>query len=483
MAAICGIIDFAWRNRATNWRVPTQRVLSFEFLTLTTQNSKLTLTPLVASKGAESMSKKGKIGLSLFAVAMLTLVIGIAASGTFNGTVAANNPSGPAANGPVGAAPSTYLAEGIWAEKAQEKILPNGVRVVQETKHDVSPPLRDIPPAAPQAKGEGEANENDNPFPVPEGNVKDTVVQRSFGPLVMPTPILVFEGIGFPQSTCSCAPPDTNGDVGPNHYVQIVNTAFQIWDKNGTSLQSPRAINTLFAGFGGPCQVQNNGDPIALYDSQADRWFLNQFTSSPPYYQCTAISTTPDPLGTYYRYGFQTSLTDFYDYQKYGVWPDAYYMTANVFEGDGGFRPSAIAFDRTRMLQGLSATFQEFNPGPFYGNILPTDLDGTVAPPAGEPNFFASQSGTNDRIRLWKFHVDFANPGNSTFTGPTSILVAPFDSNLCGGNPCVPQMGTTQKLQTLLDRPMFRLAYRNMGNYENLLLNHSVDELEIRDKG
>jgi hypothetical protein len=423
------------------------------------------------------MSKKGKIGLSLFAVTVLMLIIGIAASGTLSGTTAANVQSGPVANAPAGASNASYVAEGIWAQKPHEKTLPNGVRVVQEIKHDTSPPVRDIPVGPAIVRSEEAENENPNPFPVPEGNVKDTVVQRAFGALAMPTPILTFEGISVTTSGCGCLPPDTNGDVGPNHYVQSVNSAYQIWNKSGTSLQSARNINTIFAGFGGPCEARNDGDPIVLYDSQADRWFINQFTSGAPYTQCTAVSTTPDPTGSYHRYAFQTSATDFYDYQKYGVWPDGYYMTANVFEADGGFHPSAAVFDRAQMLAGNAATFQEFNPGNFYGNLLPSDFDGTMAPPAGAPNVFMTGSSTQDRLRIWEFHVDWATPANSTFTGPTDLMVAPLDQNLCGGSRnCIPQPGTTRRLDSLGNRAMYKFAYRNMGTYETWVTTQSVDE-------
>ena len=356
-----------------------------------------------------------------------------------------------------------------------EKQYPNGVRVVHEVKHDLSPALRDIPAKPPRAR-QREAPENPNPLPLNNEPVEDPVVQRYFGPLTMVTPTLTFEGISSSTSGCGCLPPDTNGDVGPNHYVQTVNTAFQIWNKSGSALTSAQSISTLFTGFGGVCEFTDDGDPIALYDSIADRWFINQFTSNPPYSQCTAVSKTGDPTGAYWRYQFTTSNTDFYDYQKYGVWPDGYYMTANVFGPSGGFsRPSMIAFDRAKMLAGQTATFQEFNPGNFYADILPSDFDGTTLPPAGSPNYFATIAGSNDRFRLWKFHVDWANPGSSTLTGPTNLLTAPYDPNLCGNAPCVPQQGTVRLLDTLGDHTMYRLAYRNMGTYETLVTNHSVD--------
>ena len=146
--------------------------------------------------------------------------------------------------------------------------------------------------------------------------------------------------------------------------------------------------NTLWSGFGGGCQTRNDGDPIVLYDPMADRWVISQFTAASPYGECVAVSTSPDPTGSYYRYFFQFSTTIFYDYPHMGVWPDGYYMSANRFTGNTYSGPAAIVFDRSKMLQGQAATFQAFNASSTYGTMLPADLDGATQPPAGEPEFF-----------------------------------------------------------------------------------------------
>jgi hypothetical protein len=411
------------------------------------------------------------LGVALIIVAIFGLLITRPpAQPAVGGTNSAKlQPAAP--SGGVGALSAAAALQGA---KPAEKTLPNGVRIINEVKHDTSPPLRDIPPAPPLTNKE--ENENPLPFAPQQTNVKDPVVQNFFGPHVMPTPILTFDGIDSVGSACGCLPPDTNGDVGPNHYVQTVNSSFAIWDKNGTVVQTPRQLRTLFTGFGGPCQTRNDGDPVVLYDQMADRWFISQFLSAAPYGMCIAISTSPDPTGSYNRYYFQLSLTDFYDYEKYGVWPDGYYMSANVFEGAGGFHPAAVVYDRAQMLAGATATAQEFNPGAFYGPMQPSDLDGPTAPPAGSPNFYVSDANTINQAYLWKFHVDWATPANSSFTGPTTLAVAPFDPNMCGGaRQCIPQSGTAIKIDAIADRPMYRLVYRNMGNYETLLLNHTVD--------
>src|SRR6266700_2166193 len=154
-----------------------------------------------------------------------------------------------------------------------------------------------------------------------------------------------------------------------------------------------------------------------------------------------------------------------------GVWSDGYYETFNMFNGNTFVGADACAYNRTAMLAGSAATQVCFQQGSSVGGLLPSDIDGTTAPPAGSPNYMV-YLGTNN-LNLFKFHVDFNTPANSTFTGPTVINVAAF-SPLCGGGTCVPQPSTTQKLDSLADRLMYRLAYRNFGSHESLVVNHSV---------
>src|SRR5205823_8788434 len=163
---------------------------------------------------------------------------------------------------------------------------------------DVSPPLRSIAPIRPQYDPNREIEKPKHvQRAAAPGKVVDSVAQHFFGPLAMPTPIQSFEGI---YNYWGGYPPDTNGEVGPNNYVQIVNLGFQIWNKIGATLYGPANFNTLFTGFGGPCEIRNDGDPIVVYDQMANRWLLTQFTVASPYYECIAISTSGDPTGRYY---------------------------------------------------------------------------------------------------------------------------------------------------------------------------------------
>jgi hypothetical protein len=273
-------------------------------------------------------------------------------------------------------------------------------------------------------------------------------------------------------------PPDTVGDIGPNHYVQTVNISLAIYDRSGTLLVGPSPINALWAGFGGPCEVNNHGDPIVRYDHLADRWLVSQFALGAGF-ECIAISRTPDPVaGGWYLYGFPTP--GFPDYPKIGVWPDGYYMgTQRGFPGGG---LDVYSFDRIRMLSGLPAgAVQFFVPAPSLF-LQPSDLDGP-APPTGTPNFFTrhvdgAQFGGADRLEIFAFSVNWGAPGSSTFTPLPSLPVAPFDAILCGSNffgNCVPQPGTAMRLETLPAWLMWRLQYRNFGTHETLVTNHTVN--------
>lgn len=278
------------------------------------------------------------------------------------------------------------------------------------------------------------------------------------------------------------APPDTTGDVGPNHYVQWVNLRYSIYTLSrdaGNNITAfnlvpgfPKQGNVVWQGFGGRCQSDNDGDPIVQYDQLADRWVLTQFAvSATPYTQCVAVSTSPDPTGTYFRYAFSYNRS-FNDYPKMGVWPDAYYITYNMFRNGASFTGNTVcAFERDRMLLGLSA--RQICANTTAGHSLePSDLEGTTLPPAGTPNLLMSITTATTTVQFWRFAVNWT-AGTGTLTGPTLIPVATF-ARACGGGACIPQPGTSQRLDSLADRLMYRLSYRNIAGSERLVINHSV---------
>jgi hypothetical protein len=273
------------------------------------------------------------------------------------------------------------------------------------------------------------------------------------------------------------ATPDTSGAVGATQYVQWVNLSFAVFDKaSGTMLYGPAFGSTLWTGFGGPCEQNNDGDIVAEYDKAAARWVMSQHAVSggPPFLQCVAVSQTSDATGSWNRYAF-TLPNDFPDYPKLGVWSDAYYLTINEQDPTtyANLGANVCALDRQNMLLGNAASMQCFQLATTYQSLLPSDLDGSLPPPQNSPNYLLNM-GTN-ALRLWKFHVDWQTPANTTLTGPVNIPVASFTKACSGSGFCVPQTGTSQLLDGIGDRLMYRLAYRNFPDgHESLVVSHSV---------
>lgn len=302
-------------------------------------------------------------------------------------------------------------------------------------------------------------------------------------------------GVGFtgPQGTMQSRNPSDNSlAVGPDHVIQIVNSRLAIYTKKGKQfpitgkvLLGPIVTNTIFAGFGGQCEKQTSGDAVVRYDQLAHRWLfiLPIFRRPPgeptaPYSMCYAVSVTADPMGKYYRYEFKRPL--FPDYPRPAIWPDGYYLPTST--GDTVIQKHACVADRTRMLQGLSATEQciIIDGSNFLNNA---DIDGQKLPPVGAPNIILAAGGTqlhqhfdDDVIYAYKFHVDWNDSANTRITGPIKIAVAPYHY-LCDGQltKCVPQPGTDVRLDAQGDKLMQRLVYRNVHGHESLVAIHSID--------
>ena len=282
----------------------------------------------------------------------------------------------------------------------------------------------------------------------------DPAVQNYFGAPKMPSTIANFEGV---NNVNGVLPPDTNGDVGPNHYVQWVNLSLAVYDKSGNLLLGPLAGNEIWNGFGGPCETNNNGDPIAVYDHLADRWLISQFAvpgGADGYHECIAVSQTADPTGAWHLYDFKISDTKMNDYPKFGVWHDGYYMTVNQFENASSWAGAGVAvFERDVMLAGGAARMiywdlESVNSN--YGSLLPADLDGR-APSVSAPNPIVSVADSDwgwpsDQLQLWECSPDWSDPASSVLgvSGVPNLTLdtAAFDSDLClPANNCIPQPG------------------------------------------
>jgi hypothetical protein len=390
---------------------------------------------------------------------------------------------------------------------------------------DVSPALRDLPPAArplvfdpgklvevePEPKRGGPRAHGVKPYSA------DGVLQLFKPAPTIPAPLLTFEGLSnldnFNVFGFRVIPPDPDGEVGPNHYVELINLIFAVYDKAGNLLVGPVDIGALWAGFAIEDCTDPSGDPIVLYDQLRDRWLLSQFTTRGfdeegnfnglPFYNCVAISQTGDPTGAYFRYAFITSQegstsTFFPDYPKYGVWKKSYLLTSRDFGSEGEYGISVYALEKNKMIAGNpnARAVHFFLDGndpailPLVGDgLLPADLDGTRQPKENAPipivgtqDDNASYGATFDALNIWELSVKWkANP-EASIVLKTQLPVASFDSIFpCApdSRDCLPQPGITDPAQYLdflsRQRPLFRLAYRNFKDYEALVTNQSVE--------
>jgi len=327
--------------------------------------------------------------------------------------------------------------------------------------------------------------------------------------LAIPSPLLTFEGLSnqdnFNLFGFRVNPPDPNGDVGPNHYVEIVNLAFAVYSKNGTLLLGPIDTGTLWADFEVPDCTDPSGDPIVLYDQLADRWILSQFTTSGlsdptrPFWNCVAISTTGDPTGTYYRYAFETGHFQFFpDYPKYGVWTDSYVITTREFGPTTEYGIGVYALEKNKMINGQPARAVSFfidgnDPEllPLVGDgLLAADIDGKQKPKLDAPIPLVGTQDDGgpygavfDALNIWNLSVKWRSTPVATLSLNTQLPTAAFDSIFpCApsSRDCLPQPGITNPAQYLdilsyRQRPTWRLAYRNFKDYEALVTNQSVE--------
>ncbi len=356
-----------------------------------------------------------------------------------------------------------------------------GPQVVPAERHNTSVPLREM--QAPTASKTGRA-----PFEVPNrftkfglpaegvdksGNFIDPVHQVQSGAFA-PTVGLSFDGSSDDDNSAvlgfRVVPPDTDGDVGPNHYVQWINSVTEIFDKNGNTLLGPVAGNIYFQGLGGDCEADNDGDPVVLYDELADRWLVSQFAvSAAPYYMCIAISETSDPTGAYHQYAFPFG-NDGPDYPKLGIWGDSYTMTTRDFLNFTSFVGiSAVAMDRDAMLAGQPTTMVRF-PNAFAAisdGPLPADADNAVTGPA----LFAAHGNDSDAtFEFWQLNVDWNNPAAATFAALPGVTIPSYDGIVPSAN-----QPNGQVLDDLSNFTMHRANVRNFGTYQSMVANHSVE--------
>ncbi|MFZ3339336.1 MAG: choice-of-anchor D domain-containing protein [Terriglobales bacterium] len=305
----------------------------------------------------------------------------------------------------------------------------------------------------------------------------DPVLQKEVLPAVSATQGVSFDGI----STSGWIPPDNNLAVSPTIIGVTVNTDVAFYSKTGTLISGPTNIPVIFGAIGGLCTVYVV-DPIVLYDRPADRWVVAGIglDYNGNYSECMAVSTTNDPTGSYatYIYPFGTTLND---YDKVSVWAtasnSAYLATYNLYPPVGFGGADLCGFDRTKMLAGNANAAMLCKETPSSeGSYLPSDMDGPTPPVDGTPGLFVTWQNNNPgQLYLRKLTLNFS-AGSVTMSNPTTINVA-NDNLSCGSGfgTCVPQPGTTQMLDTLGDRMMYRFAIRHFADHDRAVFSHAVE--------
>ena len=329
--------------------------------------------------------------------------------------------------------------------------------------------------------------------------------------MAIPAPQANFEGLSnqdnFNLLGGRVNPPDPVGDVGPHHYVEMINLVWAVYDKQGNRLLGPATLGSIWNGFPVTHCANNAGDPIVVYDQFADRWLLSQFTSAgPQYWNCIAISQTGDPTGAYYRYAFITQPdpdlpggTFFPDYPKYGVWKDSYILTTRDFGDVDEYGISVYALEKNKMVNGeANARAVQFfldsavvDLSLIGDGLLPPDVDGKTKPKTDAPAPIVGTQdddyvygATFDALNIFELNVLWRSTPTASLQLAAQLPVAEFDSNFpCGPTRgCIPQPGITNPDQYLdilsyRQRPTYRLAYRNFGTYETMVTNQSVEAL------
>jgi hypothetical protein len=302
-----------------------------------------------------------------------------------------------------------------------------------------------------------------------------------------PAPLQSFDGLDFANWGAG-HPPDTNGDVGPQYFIQTVNTSIGVYRKTDGVRVAAFAFDTFMSQgqFGNLCDTDNFGDPIVLYDTFEDRWVITDFAfqldasanviNPPGSFQCLAVSKSGDPVTGGWNFYSINTAGGLGDYPKFGIWPDGIYMTVNMFDysASGSFQnPRAYAFNKAQMYAGApSVQVVSFDLPASDFTVLPSNARlQTGTPPPGTPNYYLSTWQFTNALSVYKFHVNWNSISLSTFTGPDTPLAATSWPNASVPN-APSQSGNS--LDVLQIRAMMQVQYTNLNGAESLWATHTV---------
>ncbi|HKS25607.1 MAG TPA: carboxypeptidase regulatory-like domain-containing protein, partial [Thermoanaerobaculia bacterium] len=359
--------------------------------------------------------------------------------------------------------------------------------------------LRDLP-FVPSKKKDRPERQPPHVIPTPLDTTATTAAPPPFKPSAVfqpqphapaPAPIVTFDGLDFANWGAG-HPPDTNGDVGPNYYIQTINTSIGVYNKSTGARVAAFTFDTFMSqgNFGNLCDTDNFGDPVVLYDTFEDRWIITDFAfqldgsnnvvNPPGAFQCFAVSMTGDPVTGGWNYYSINTAGGLGDYPKLGIWPDGLYMSVNMFDyaATGSFQNSRLyAFNKTQMYAGSpTVKVVSFDLPADQFTVIPANARlQTGTPPSGSPNYFASIWNFLNSAQIWKFHADFNNIPLSTVTGPFDTTMAFWWEQYDRTGSQVETAPTPANANdTLYPRLMVQNQYSNLGGVESLWDSHTV---------
>lgn len=364
----------------------------------------------------------------------------------------------------------------LFAQESTES--GNQVQKVQGNYLGISEPMRDLPQIwddseltfSKDAHDEGDVHENrkrpeavnENALPKGEDPIRQKYVEKSGGEISFKAN---FNGLS------GAFPPDPSGAASEDYYVQAVNSAFKIFNKDGSPASGTSALSTLWPGS------TNSGDPIVMWDRHAERFVITQFQTGSNEI-LFAVSTSADPTDTYHLYEF--SFPSFPDYPKYSVWSDGYYMTSNTYT------ENVVAFEREKMVSGdptasmISLNLPSFSTHYGFKSVLPADADGDLAPYGTPMHLFLFQDdswsgASEDVIRVLEMSVDWDTPSNSSITNKQDIPTEPFNSVFTTSWNDIRQKGTSQRIDAIASIFNYRAQYLRWPGYNTVMLCNVVD--------
>ena len=330
-------------------------------------------------------------------------------------------------------------------------------------------PLRRMP--APPAQGTPPIVAEAAPpqFPLPAGPGTPAMPQVRTG------------GTGFNIEGLRAGAGGVAGGLGDFQYVQLADGMMAVYRKGDAALLlGPVPANAMF--FDAPpgpaadaCGAPQGAGAQVQYDQLANRWIvLYRAAAANATYLCVALSASSDATGSYQRYALP--VTPYFDDPQLAVWPDAYYISINLFDAAAGsYRgPRICGLERQALLHGLSALMRCRDLGERHAPLVPASLQGyATAPQGSSPALFLAlaidAAGQGERLLLQRFSFSA-----DRLEQALALPVAAFGMACPLAAACIAQPAPGGMLASAGERLLPQPVFRNDEEHGTLLASHAV---------